>query len=115
MSDWGLRKILTVDRASRARTIFVESGLNRHEGLLMDAPNNRLLVADSNTLWAIDLTSAAMTVISASGTPDSVNPFSIASDVALDGTGDRLFVANSGMGAIHLVNPDAGDRVIFSK
>ena len=24
-------------------------------------------------------------------------------------------VANSGMGAIHLVNPDTGDRVIFSK
>ncbi|MHC4492433.1 MAG: hypothetical protein ACYTDU_12490, partial [Planctomycetota bacterium] len=63
---------------------------------------------------AVDLASGAVTVISDAQTglgPDLASPVGVAYDAA----NRRAFVVDAGMGAVVVIEPESGDRVILSK
>ena len=120
VSDSGRGAIINVDsatgQASRFEVIDSVSSSSLsfdQSSLALDTLNARLLVmSSSNTLYGIDLASGMAEVISSSvpSTPDSENPFSAPSDIALNAAATSAFVINSLDGYLLQVDLSTGVR-----
>jgi DNA-binding beta-propeller fold protein YncE len=127
VGDDGDNTLLAIDIATGERTVLsgVDSGGTSHgagpeldtiEAIVFDAPNNRVLVADSGlvALVEVDLATGNREILSDDATgagPNLVFPVG----VALGANAGEAFVADEGRGAIVRVDlANAGDRSVVS-
>lgn len=102
--------IISQGQGFSARAIF-----SSNYPLLLDEERNRVLLANSQEIVAIDLTSGENTVLSGSNFDIAETPFFSIGDLVLSEDGTSLFVLDRVTAAIYQVDPVDGRAAIISR
>ena len=116
----GARSILSLSNVPTGGIPDGNNPFDNPTGITLDSPNNRALVVDTalNAIIAVDLSSGARNIVSDATTPNAANPLNAPTGLILDTSINRFLVINSVSGTsgeILEINPDSGERVVFSK
>lgn len=131
--DNNLKRVLSVDPMTGARTIFSEDGMPNADAPLFDDPKslvldrerNRLLVNDDEDnsnpqpsikgLIAVDLTTGSRSIFSDPTTPDDINEFMEPEEVFYDDSLGYALVIDRILDAVLAVDIVSGERVFISR
>lgn len=87
-------------------------------GIAIDSANHRALVTDTSrrAIIAVDLDTGARTTLSNYSAINAINPIEVPCSIAIDTIHDRILVTDGFVaGALFVIDPETGERVIFSK
>ncbi len=114
------RRVIAVDLATGARSIFWESksgsgpDIQNPDDLILDAQNNRVLVASRQAVVAVDLATGTRSTISDNTTPNANNPFSRLTSLVLVPGAGYVLAADGGNDTLYRVDLATGARTVLS-